>query len=65
MNNHGTKGQRLVALCLLGTALFNYPLLSLFSHDHMILGIPILYAYIFLAWIGLVGLMMLVVEKLR
>lgn len=59
----GIKGQRLVALFLLGCLLFNYPLLSLFTGHKEIFGIPLLYAYLFMAWALLIGLMMLVVEK--
>jgi hypothetical protein len=57
------KGQRLAALFLLGCLLFNYPLLSLFAGPTYILGIPLLYAYVFLVWALLIGLMALVVEK--
>ena len=57
------KGQRLAALFLLGCLLFNYPLLSLFASPGHILGIPLLYAYVFLAWALFIGLMALIVEK--
>ena len=57
------KGQRLVALFLLGALLFNYPLLNLFASHVMVLGIPVLYAYVFAAWALLIGLMAVVVEK--
>lgn len=57
------KGQRLVALFLLGCLLFNYPLLSLFTGREEFFGIPQLYAYVFLVWALLIGLMALVVEK--
>ena len=57
------KGQRLVALFLLGFMLLNYPLLSLFASPDGILGIPLLYAYVFAVWVLLIGLMALVVEK--
>jgi hypothetical protein len=57
------KGQRLVALFLLGCLLLNYPLLNLFARDIHILGIPALYAYVFVVWALLIGLMALVVEK--
>ena len=57
------KGQRLVALFLLGCLLFNYPLLNLFASPNRILGIPVLYAYVFAVWALLIGLMALVVEK--
>ena len=57
------KGPRLVALFLLGLLLFNYPLLSLFERSGDVLGIPILYAYVFLVWAVLIALMALVIEK--
>jgi len=57
------KGQRLVALFLLGFLLLNYPLLNLFAGSGLVLGIPVLYAYVFTVWALLIGLMALVVEK--
>jgi len=57
------KGQRLTALFLLGCLLFNDPVLSLFSNGTDILGIPLLYAYLFAAWTILIALIALVVEK--
>jgi hypothetical protein len=57
------KSERLVALALLGFLLFNYPLLSLFSTEGSVLGIPVLYAYLFASWGLLIGLMALVVRK--
>ena len=59
------KGQRLVALFLLGFLLLNYPLLNLFAGSGLVLGIPVLYAYVFTVWVLLIGLMALVVEKRR
>lgn len=59
----GLKNQRLVALFLLGCLLFNYPLLSLFNQLDTVLGIPVLYAYLFVAWAALIGLLALVIEK--
>ncbi len=57
------KGQRLAALFLLGFLLLNYPLLALFAGASQVLGIPVLYAYVFVVWALLIGLMALVVEK--
>jgi hypothetical protein len=57
------KGQRLVALFLLGLLLFNYPLLDLFAGPGRVLGIPVLYVYVFSVWALLIGLMAIVVEK--
>ena len=56
------KGQRLVALFLLGCLLLNYPLLNLFSYSGEVFGIPLLYVYIFGVWALLIGVMALVVE---
>jgi uncharacterized membrane protein len=57
------RAQRLVALCMLGWVLFNYPVLAVFNVSGSIFGIPILYAYIFLAWALLILLMALAVER--
>jgi hypothetical protein len=43
--------------------LFNYPILALFNLPSSVLGIPVLYAWIFLAWGVLIALMAWVVEK--
>jgi hypothetical protein len=59
------KGPRFVAVFLLGLLLFNYPLLALFNRPATFFGIPLLYAYIFVAWAVLVGLLALVVERTR
>jgi hypothetical protein len=59
------RGPRLVALFLLGVLLFNYPLLAVFNRTAEVLGIPVLYAYIFFAWAALIGLLALVVERSR
>ena len=61
--NHGRKGERLTALALLGFLLFNYPLLSLFSTDGTLFGIPVLYAYLFTTWALFIVLVALVVRK--
>ncbi len=55
--------QRLAAVFLLGCLLFNYPLLALFNKAAVIFGIPVLYGYIFLAWLGLILLVALVIEN--
>lgn len=59
----GLKGQRLVALFLLGALLFNYPIFALFAGRAEIFGVPPLYAYVFSAWAFLIGLMALIVER--
>ena len=56
------KGPRLAALCMLGMVLFNFPVLALFNVPQTLFGVPLLYAYIFMACAGLIGLMALVAE---
>jgi hypothetical protein len=63
VNGPSVKGQRLVALFLLGWLLFNYPLLDLFAGPGEVFGIPVLYVYVFAAWALLLALMAVVVEK--
>jgi hypothetical protein len=62
MSDFGRRGQRFVALCMLGVLLFNYPILALFNVSGTILGVPVLYAYIFVAWAALIALMAFVAE---
>jgi len=58
-----TKEPRFVALCMLGLVLFNFPVLALFNVGSTVLGVPVLYAYIFAAWALLIALMALVAER--
>ena len=62
MNRSRLTGQRLVATFLLGCILLNYPLLSLLNRAVNLFDIPLLYAYIFLVWAGLIALMGWVIE---
>ena len=55
-------GARLNALFLLGVLVLNYPLLSLFSHQNLVLGVPIFYLYIFVSWALLIALLALVAD---
>jgi len=57
------KGQRLVALFVLGLLLLNYPLLNLFAGEGSVLGVPRLYAYVFAVWALLIVLLAMVVER--
>jgi hypothetical protein len=63
MNDFESKGQRFVALCMLGMLLFNYPILTLFNVSGAVLGVPVLYAYLFIAWAALIALMALLAES--
>jgi hypothetical protein len=63
MNELESKGQRFVVLCMLGMLLFNYPILALFNVSGSLFGVPVLYAYLFIAWAALVALMAYVAES--
>lgn len=63
MYRNRLNGQRLAAVFLVGCLLFNYPLLALFNKATSVLGVPLLYAYIFIAWLGMIGLIALIVER--
>jgi len=63
MSRASRTGQRLVGLFLLGCLLFNYPLLAVFNARGAVLGIPILYAYLFGAWALVIALVALVIER--
>lgn len=63
MNKPNVKGQRLAALFVLGNLLFNYPLLAIFNQPDTVLGIPLLYVYVFGAWALLIGLLALTVQQ--
>jgi hypothetical protein len=65
MSEFQSKGQRFVALCMFGLLLFNYPILALFNLSGTVFGVPVLYAYIFIAWAALIALMALVAETDR
>jgi hypothetical protein len=63
MMHDKAKQPRFVALCMLGLVLFNFPVLALFNVGGTVLGVPVLYAYIFAAWALLIALMALVAER--
>ena len=63
MSDFESKGQRFVALCMLGIVLFNYPILALFNVSGALFGVPVLYAYMFIAWAALIGLMAWIAES--
>ena len=63
MADFESKSQRMIALCMLGCVLFNFPILALFNVAGSFFGVPALYAYIFIAWALLIALMAWVAEK--
>ncbi len=54
---------RLVALFVLGLLLMNFPLLSLFSREQLVLGMPVLYVYLYGVWALVIGLLIWLMER--
>jgi hypothetical protein len=65
MNRSTRTSTRLAAVFLLGLLLFNYPLLALFGQPGDVAGVPLIYAYLFLAWALVIGLLAWIVERRR
>jgi hypothetical protein len=65
MNRSTLTSTRLAAVFLLGLLLFNYPLLALFGRPGDVAGVPLIYAYLFLAWALVIGLLAWIVERRR
>jgi hypothetical protein len=65
MRKPNVTAEWLVAAFMLGVALFNYPLLSLFNTDATVFGVPLLYVFIFVAWGGLIGLTAWIIARER
>lgn len=57
MPHESNKNKRLIGVFLLGALFFNFPLLSLFNHKSYVLGVPLLYLYIFSIWILVIVMM--------
>jgi hypothetical protein len=57
------RNERLIALFFVGLLALNFPLLSLFSKVALWMGIPVLYLYLFLFWLLLIGLVAAVMER--
>ena len=57
------RAERLAGLFLLGCLLFNFPLLALFNVRGTVLGIPLVYAYLFGAWILVIAAVAFVMER--
>ena len=57
-------GRRLVGLFLLGMLLLNFPLLDLANRPVLILGLPLLYLYLFGVW-SLIILLIHLISRCR
>ena len=60
---HRLVSSRLAAVGVLGFLLLNYPLLSLVDLPRQVLGIPLLWLYLYLVWGALIAALALIVRK--
>lgn len=63
MNDEHSKNGRLMAVFFLGVLLLTYPILTLFDHPTLLFGIPLLYLYLFVVWLVIIGLIILVTRN--
>ena len=63
MTRDKINGRRLAGVFFLGMLLFNFPLLCLFNRPVLVLGMPILYLYLFAAWSLIIFLTLLVSDS--
>jgi hypothetical protein len=56
MNRPGLTSERLAALAALGAVLLTPPFLGIFNVPRLMLGVPLLALYLFLAWLVVIGL---------
>jgi L-asparagine transporter-like permease len=64
MIGHPTKTGLSVVFFMLGCVLFSNPLLALFNYKVLVLGVPLLFLYIFAVWL-LIILCVVVITKIR
>ena len=56
------RSARMVAVAALALLLFNFPLLALFDVDVRVLGVPLLWVYLFVAWVAVIAVVAWVVR---
>ena len=50
------KNARLTAVAVLALLLFNFPFMAVFDMNTLVAGIPVLWAYLFIVWAGVIAL---------
>jgi hypothetical protein len=61
--NGRSKTSRLAGAAALGFLLLNYPLLAAFDVDATVLGVPLLWAYLFTVWTVLIVIAAVIVRR--
>ncbi len=65
MRSDISSAARAIAVFLLGCLAFGYPLLALVNVPALVLGVPVLYLYVFGAWAALILLIAWAVSRAR
>ena len=63
MPGDSRRGQRLIALFFLGSALLSFPVIAAFNQAVLVAGIPLLVLYLFAVWGALIALAALLIER--
>ena len=56
------RSARMVAVAALAVLLFGFPVMALFDVDVRVLGVPLLWAYLFIAWTVVIAIVAWVVR---
>ncbi|MGB0723493.1 MAG: hypothetical protein ACPGU7_13970 [Gammaproteobacteria bacterium] len=59
------SAQWLAAVFLAGVIALSFPFLAIFDRRDLVLGIPVLYLYLFVLWALIIGTVFYIVEKRR
>ncbi|HMO38967.1 MAG TPA: hypothetical protein PKC76_12510 [Saprospiraceae bacterium] len=57
------KSWRLIGIFLLAAVLLNFPILGIFRSEMQVLGVPLLFGYLFVVWLLLIVMTGWIVEK--
>jgi hypothetical protein len=57
------RGARLVSAAVLGALLFGYPLIAVFDVPATVFGVPVLWAYLFVAWATVIAVAALALRR--
>ena len=60
--NDSQRGARMIGVAALALLLFGFPFMALFDVDVLVLGVPLLWAYLFVAWAIVIALIAWVVR---
>jgi hypothetical protein len=63
MEGLNKKATRLISVSIVAFLLLNFPLLSTVSNTHLLLGLPVLYVYVFFVWALLISATFLISQN--